>query len=221
MSACCALALLALAGRAGALSALPDYDALDLSICSGPEMAVIQPVDDLVEKITGKVTTREVVEPRQAPEQCRTPIGAHRSNCWVAWGFARDAAECFATERFRSSHNCAEQCAGSVYHRSCQACLGPLRMERRTCMMESMNISKGCTDCHIAAHQYWEDTCVLDCRTAFAFGQDNNNLPCKRCNDLVFYDKLAKCGGKPAPRRPNTLPSESPPAAPNVLSVST
>lgn len=172
---------------------IPDYNPAEHE-CSAQEHEVLAPVERIVTKIKGRISTDGTVLPLIAPKECHEmfPSMNQRTVCYLAWGFTYGVAKCWAEEDRANSHDCAV-CEfpgpGSVL---CQKCKARLRKEKFACAEQYMGISYKCRSCLRRAREYWDGNCMMQCAQAAVTGRGLTPT-CLECNDHVSSMKY-HCG---------------------------
>lgn len=187
MAARRALALLWVA-RAAAVALKADHP-----LCTEAETLLLRSVEDLVVKINGKMSTRQVVPPPYETLQCGNKPKAQRLGCWKMWGLVEPVAKCWADEVDHVEEYCRGNCdAGGATSSPCRQCRHEYRRGKWSCVYTEMNIGATCSACKMAAYQYWDQNCEDVCAGAFAKNAPTA-LPCQRCSDRLYDELLPGC----------------------------
>lgn len=160
--------------------------------CTEEEMAVLTPVDQLTDKIEGKMSLNETITKIEKPPECeyaqRTKTYFDRETCFAALGFSFGIAKCWATADLERYTHCAYICQPyDQKHKmnfKCQLCIAQVNHKRDTCTYQYMGINDACAKCKLDVKQYFIHACKMQC----LYAEDNVNdqdaiVACRQCTN--------------------------------------
>lgn len=161
--------------------------------CYPQEVQTIAPVEEIGDRILGKMNSSITIVPLQKPPECAwaqkiNNLFAYES-CYTAMGFAIGVARCWGELELELRATCGMDCAGFVNFDdfgkktlACQRCLSELRTQNMVCSHRYMGITRKCTECYRQVHTYGFKNCAMQCT-------EGGTKSCRECNDRVDFLK--------------------------------
>merc|ERR1712039_51105 len=157
--------------------------------CTGKDMELLIPVEDLTDAIFGKANSSTTIEAKRQPKECEVAKIQKSwmllTNCYSSLGFEFNVGKCFASALLNET-KCYHACGDSKFYNAvgwsnfvCQQCIAVLRMDRRKCTYKTLGINTGCSKCQFKAREYWDNNCMMQCMGSV----ETATKHCRECYD--------------------------------------